>query len=547
MATLSFTPKRIGLAGHPLVFKQLATQVPCASSMGMSNKVMGSYSPLCTGELPSIPGMNYFASQRSGHGKAFSVANTGTIVDEPKVTEETTAEEEERTVLPERDFAGTTYIPIFVMLPLGVITEENMVDNPEFFLQDLKALKSAKVDGVMVDCWWGLVESQKPQSYNWSGYRHLFSLVKEANLKLQVVMSFHQCGGNVGDDVNIPLPKWIIDIGEENPDIFFTDKEGRRNPECLSWGVDKERIFYGRTGLELYFDYMRSFRQELDSFFEDGTIVEIEVGLGACGELRYPSYPERHGWKYPGIGEFQCYDKYFQKNLVKAAEARGHAEWDKGPEGTGEYNSKPQDTDFFRDGGDWDSYYGRFFLRWYSQQLIDHGDRVLSLAKLAFEDTPISAKISGIHWWYKTASHAAELAAGFNNSSHRDGYTSIAHMFKKHNTAFNFTCVELRTMEQAKKFPEAMADPEGLVWQVLNSAWDAGIHVASENALACYDRDGYNKILENSKPRQDPDGHHLAAFTYLRLNPTLMEEINFKEFTRFVKRLHGEAVDDLQV
>mgnify|MGYP002776173952 FL=1 len=50
---------------------------------------------------------------------------------------------------------------------------------------------------------------------------------------------------------------------------------------------------------------MRSFRQEFDSFFEDGTIVEIEVGLGPCGELRYPSYPERHGWKYPGIGEFQ--------------------------------------------------------------------------------------------------------------------------------------------------------------------------------------------------------------------------------------------------
>jgi hypothetical protein len=52
---------------------------------------------------------------------------------------------------------------------------------------------------------------------------------------------------------------------------------------------------------------MRSFRQEFDSFFEDGTIVEIEVGLGPCGELRYPSYPERHGWKYPGIGEFQVF------------------------------------------------------------------------------------------------------------------------------------------------------------------------------------------------------------------------------------------------
>ncbi|KAM2274875.1 hypothetical protein ACFX1S_044628 [Malus domestica] len=35
-----------------------------------------------------------------------------------------------------------------------------------------------------------------------------------------------------------------------------------------------------------------------------GIISEIEVGLGPCRELQYP-YPERHGWKYPGIGEFQ--------------------------------------------------------------------------------------------------------------------------------------------------------------------------------------------------------------------------------------------------
>lgn len=50
---------------------------------------------------------------------------------------------------------------------------------------------------------------------------------------------------------------------------------------------------------------MRSFRVEFDEFFEDGIISEIEVGLGPCGELRYPSYAVKHGWRYPGIGEFQ--------------------------------------------------------------------------------------------------------------------------------------------------------------------------------------------------------------------------------------------------
>lgn len=74
--------------------------------------------------------------------------------------------------------------------------------------------------------------------------------------------------------------------------------------------------------------------------------------------------------------------------------------------------------------------------------------------------------MSGIHWWYKTASHAAELAAGFYNPANRDGYASIANVLAKYDAAFNFTCVELRTADQAEGYPEAMADPEGLVWQV---------------------------------------------------------------------------------
>ncbi|XP_021736865.1 beta-amylase 2, chloroplastic-like [Chenopodium quinoa] len=447
--------------------------------------------------------------------------------------------------IPERDYAGTPYVPIYVMLPLNTIDMNCELVNPQNLIEQLKILKSINVDGVMVDCWWGIVEALAPQKYNWSGYKELFQIVRDFGLKLQVVMSFHACGGNVGDDVNIPLPHWITEIGQTNPDIYFTDKEGKRNTESLSWGIDKERVLRGRTAVEVYYDYMRSFRAEFNEFFESGTISEIEVGLGPCGELRYPSYPANQGWKYPGIGEFQCYDKYLMKSLQKAAEVRGHVSWGRAPDNSGSYNSWPHKTGFFRDGGDYDSYYGRFFLNWYSKVLIDHGDRVLALANQAFEGFPIAAKLSGIHWWYKTASHAAELTAGFYNSSNRDGYAPIAAMLKQHEAALNFTCVELRTMDQHESYPEALADPEGLVWQVLNAAWDVSIPVASENALTCYDREGYNKILKNAKPHDDPDGKHLSAFTYLRLNPDLMEEYNFLEFERFVKRMHGESVPDL--
>ncbi|CAH2069152.1 unnamed protein product [Thlaspi arvense] len=445
----------------------------------------------------------------------------------------------------ERDFAGTARVPVYVMLPLGVIDMNSEVVEAEELLDQLRTLKSVNVDGVMVDCWWGIVEAHTPQVYNWSGYKKLFQMIRELGLKIQVVMSFHECGGNVGDDVHIQLPEWVRETGESNPDIYFTDRAGTRNAECLTWGIDKQRVLRGRTALEVYFDYMRSFRVEFDEFFEDNIITEIEVGLGPCGELRYPSYPAKNGWKYPGIGEFQCYDKYLMKSLKEAAEVRGHSFWGRGPDNTESYNSTPHGTGFFRDGGDYDSYYGRFFLNWYSRVLIDHGDRVLSMANLAFEGICISAKLSGIHWWYKTASHAAELTAGFYNPANRDGYGPIAAMLKKHDAALNFTCVELRTLVQHEDYPEALADPEGLVWQVLNAAWDAGIPVASENALPCYDREGYNKILENAKPLNDPDGRHLSCFTYLRLNQTLMQSQNFIEFERFVKRMHGESVPDL--
>ncbi len=55
-------------------------------------------------------------------------------------------------------------------------------------------------------------------------------------MPLQAVMSFHAAGGNVGDTCHIKLPQWVLDVGEDNPDIFYTDKAGFRNRECLSLG-----------------------------------------------------------------------------------------------------------------------------------------------------------------------------------------------------------------------------------------------------------------------------------------------------------------------
>lgn len=99
----------------------------------------------------------------------------------------------------------------------------------------------------------------------------------------------------------------------------------------------------------------------------------------------------------------QAYDKYLKQSLVEAANAQGRPEWAGPPSNAGEYNSKPQNTGFFKDGGDYDSDYGRFFLQWYSQTLIDHGDRVLSLANKAFRGTKIAAKVRTVAFLFLSA------------------------------------------------------------------------------------------------------------------------------------------------
>jgi beta-amylase len=58
----------------------------------------------------------------------------------------------------------------------------------------------------------------------------------------QVVVSFHACGNGVGDNVEIPLPNWVTEIGKQNPDIFYKDAAGIPDYEYLSLAVDNEPV-----------------------------------------------------------------------------------------------------------------------------------------------------------------------------------------------------------------------------------------------------------------------------------------------------------------
>ncbi|XP_057518797.1 beta-amylase 3, chloroplastic-like [Amaranthus tricolor] len=482
-----------------------------------------------------IPSMIHIARIKSSYGiRAISSLQADYFTAEKVLTLESRNNEkwEKLHELATPHHTNETRVPVYVMLPLDTISAAGTLNKPRAMNASIMALKTAGVEGVMVDVWWGLVEKDGPFKYNWDGYVELVEMVQRHGLKLQAVMSFHQCGGNVGDSCSIPLPPWVLEEMNKNPDLVYTDRSGRRNPEYISLGCDSLAVLRGRTPIQVYSDYMRSFRDKFRDYLGK-VIVEIQVGMGPCGELRYPSYPESNGtWRFPGIGEFQCYDKYMKASLQAAAETIGQPEWGRsGPHDSGQYKQFPEDTGFFQRDGTWNTPYGQFFLEWYSRKLIEHGETILTAANAIFKETgaKLSGKVAGIHWHYKTRSHAAELTAGYYNTRDRDGYLPIARMFAKNGVVFNFTCMEMKDREQPDH-----CSPEGLVQQVKMATRTAEVELAGENALERYDAGAYGQVLATSKSQS---GSGLSAFTYLRMNKRLFEGDSWRHFVEFVKSM----------
>lgn len=216
----------------------------------------------------------------------------------------------------------------------------------------------------------------KPQSLRVRCLQKLIGLCKDIGLKVQIVTSFHSCGGNVDDSCNISLPEFV----HNQSDIWYKDRRGHEDKEYISLFADNVQI-EGRTPLQMYGDW---FAAVADAFSGDigSVIVDFQVGMGPAGELRYPAYQKLH---FCGVGAFQAYDTYALASLSQAAQNASLANWTEPPSDDGNYNSRPNETSFFRDG--YKSDYGKFFLKWYSDALLSHGHEVLSLAKLHSRST----------------------------------------------------------------------------------------------------------------------------------------------------------------
>uniref|UniRef100_A0A5B7BQV4 Beta-amylase n=1 Tax=Davidia involucrata TaxID=16924 RepID=A0A5B7BQV4_DAVIN len=430
--------------------------------------------------------------------------------------------------------------PVFVTLPVDAVNSSGQMRRRKAMAQSFRALAAASVEGVVMEVWWGLVERDAPRIYNWQGYLEIVLLARMCGLKVRAVMAFHQCGTGPGDPFWIPLPQWVLQEMDKDPDLAYSDRFGRRNMEYISLGCDILPVLHGRSPIQAYADFMRNFRDTFRPFL-GGIITGIQVGMGPAGELRYPSCPSLKlswAWRSRELGEFQCYDKYMLASLNACAQEIGMREWaNGGPIGAGNLMHNPENTEFFKSDGSWNTPYGEFFLEWYSGLLLLHGERMCREAETIFRGTEVntSGKVAGIHWHYGTQSHPSELTAGYHNTSIRDGYLQIARMFGRYGFTMCCTCFEMQDAAEQQMNPAS--SPEGFLRQLLLAARICDIPLEGENSAASLDDESFQQVLKMSKFYSDGLETPSFSFNFNRMDKNLFEYRNWVSFTRFVRQM----------
>jgi len=397
-----------------------------------------------------------------------------------------------------------------VMAPLDMRFNDQDRNN---FRRQLQAAKAVGVKAVAVDVWWGIVAANGDNQWDWSYYDSLFDDIEKAGLHIVPVMSFHKCGGNVGDSCDIPIPSWIWNAytseksGRSKFDLMYKSEQDNFNGETVAFWKDDWVI-------PKYKQFMQDFQAHFA--IRKGIIDEISIGTGPAGELRYPSYNSHdNGSGFPSRGFFQAYSdparadfrawvlaKYGNLNEVNQAWSTSLRSADEiGPPDDGTVADGRASTfvqlDDFRG-----TSYGRDFVDWYNGALIEHGHRMLETAHEsfsgAFATVPLGIKIPGVHWQMaSTASHPriAEITAGqirtsadYSSSASGHGYgATVAMVHRFHNIRavnLHFTALEMDNCEEMQACQDNFSQAKALVFWVAQAADANQVTIKGENALA---------------------------------------------------------------
>ena len=400
------------------------------------------------------------------------------------------------------------------MAPLKVETDAEWAE----FETTLEVVAGYGVDAISVDVWWGDVEGAADNQFDWAYYDRIFELITSKGLDLNPILSFHQAGGNVGDDYTSLLPGWLwpkyedvrfrgVDLGPEG--LMHRSEQGNYSRETVQGWAD-------RVVMNEYRDFTQAFEDRYgDRYAHD--VVEINVSLGPSGELRYPSYNQHdEGTGYPTRGALQSYSPLavqdFRDHVVEqygSLRAVSHA-WGTEVRSVDDI-APPADADAFFEGQDYlDTQYGRDFVDWYNGSLVDHGERVLRTVIRTlgdeFPEADIGYKVPGIHWSMTHPVHprATEVTTGLiqtsidvNAWSTGHGYQRIVELANRFDggpreVVMHFTALEMEDQD----YPPQYSLAQTLVQWIGEYGNRAGVELKGENALSggLYSEEGWDRI-----------------------------------------------------
>ncbi len=450
-------------------------------------------------------------------------------------------------------------------------------ENPQFakawesFSSDVTRAKKLGADAVSTDVWWGAIEP-KPGQFSWNYYDMMSSKIAAQGMKWVPILSLHECGGNVGDTANVPIPMWIWSkiqnaLGSENPDAGkFKSEQGKVSHEYVSFWATKQ-------ALPFYRNVMTEFQNHFAG--KAPIIAEINVSLGPAGELRMPSYNYHdNGSGWPTRGALQAYDDLARQSWRDfAIKKYGSEEGVKQAWGDkyGATIEPPKNAEDFYNSGDYrNTQYGKDFFDWYSKSLQEHGDMVLSTALdvfgskgSAFAGIDVGAKIPGVHWrmGYMDGNKVvlegrqAELSAGLISTSKDDwndaggyGYRPLLSTFKNLQTKSqfsrvipHFTALELPDGQDG---PLARSLPHSLATWVGQEANRQGLSIKGENALAgtLYDKAAWERMASLLKGwgSNGNDGYY-DGLTFLRMSDVLASDIAREQFAAILAHVRPQA------
>jgi hypothetical protein len=446
--------------------------------------------------------------------------------------------------------------PLVVGDPQGPDSEISRLAWDQFDEQ-LATAKRLGASAVSTDIWWGLVEKSERQ-YDWSYYDRLSDHIIQAGLRWVAIISLHQCGGNIGDTVNVSLPEWVwtklaSKSDSRNVDAYkYVSEQGNASPEYVScWATDYV--------LDDYKAFFGAFQSHFASKAKH--IAELNISLGPAGELRFPSYNSHDkNTDYPTRGALQCYSELARESFVDYVMQK-YGNRDGVSQAWGEFENiePPRDVDaFFTHSIHTNTQYGRDLFDWYTSSLLNHGRKVMNAAidtfstnGAPFAGIDMGAKVPGVHWrmghWegerLVLSDRLAEVNAGlirtsdWNSSSDEShGYSHIIGLFRELQSArrgtrvvLHFTCLEM-----------ADGENESLAYQLVRwvgtEAARQGVTIKGENAL------NYTLYVTDSWKRLRAALALYEGLTILRVQDVVENDVarrEFEETTRIAARSTG--------